>query len=128
MPEPSNKTQYGWKPDRINIGASVRQVSLDAVATTFGMTGAEAETLCRALKVPLVAFPGSPKRYINLYAIETALFEIGMPPQIRNDPALLRVHQELAGAMYGATTRAILMRRIRGLANQLKKSLTPSKK
>jgi hypothetical protein len=52
------------------------------------------------------------------------MFALGMPKKIKESPDLLRVHQELAGVMYGTLTKEALRERVMALIKGL---TSPSK-
>jgi hypothetical protein len=106
------------KPDKppppyIKLGAGAHYTRLDVLANLLGSTEKSVRSLVGLLEIPLVHFPGtSDSRYILTYAFESALFGLGMPKKIKERPDLLRVHQELAGILYGTLTMDALKKRV----------------
>lgn len=117
-------------PDYISVGAGVRMISLEGVGKSFG--GAPSEAVLRLLDtlgVPRVRYPGlEGKSYVNLYALESCLFPLGLPKQFANgpnnrngksDPELIRLHQELAGVLYNTWTKEAVRQRVKKLAREM---------
>lgn len=130
-----------WKqPDQISVGASVRMISLEGVAREFGCSVEQATQMMDTLGLPRVTYPSGSKKYINLYALESLLFPLGLPEQFKNGPNnrngtsdlnLIRLHQELAGVCYMASTKDAVRTRVKKLAQEmvrLEKPLTKKKK
>ena len=110
------------KPDRppppfLKIGAGAHYTRLDIL----GDTEAGVRSLCATFGLPLCHFPGmsSDARYVLTYAFESAMFELGLPKKIKERPDLVRVHQELAGVLYGSLTKEALRERVLQLARTL---------
>jgi hypothetical protein len=88
------------------------------------MMGCTVKGLCTLLstlgEIPRIHFPGTgDTEYVLTYAFESALFNLGMPKGIREKPDLCRVHQELAGVLYGTLTREALIERVKLLVSSL---------
>lgn len=110
-------------PPCIKIGAGAHYIRLDMLTDLMGTTEKGLRTLIAILGIPIAHFPGmTESNYILAYAFESALFALGMPKAIREQPDLLRVHQELAGVLYGTLTKEVIRDRVKLLA----KSLTSS--
>ena len=114
------------KPDRpppgvVKLGAGAHYTRLDVLADTICITEAGLRTLLSALDgIPIVHFPShGDARYILTYAFESALFNLGMPVKIKEKPDLMRVHQELAGVLYGSLTKEALRDRVKMLIKSL---------
>jgi hypothetical protein len=120
--------------NRIVIGASLRLWSVEGVADDLGIEPDAAKSLLDVLGISLLKLPGSDKRYCNLYWLESALFAMSTPEHyIRTadgaqDPALIRLHQELAGAMYLAASKEAIRERVKKLAKEMGRGLTSPKK
>lgn len=118
------------KPDKppppiLKLGAGAHYIRLDVLADTMGTTDKGIRTLLSTLELPIAHFPGmSDSRYVLVYAFETSMFALGMPKKIKESPDLLRVHQELAGVMYGTLTKEALRERVMALIKGL---TSPSK-
>ena len=116
------------KPDKppppyLKLGAGAHYTRLDVLADLLGTTEKGIRTLLGILELPIAHFPGtSDSRYVLTYAFESAMFALGMPKKIKGSPDLLRVHQELAGVLYGSLTKEALKERVKLLI----KSLTSS--
>ena len=107
-------------PPCIKIGAGAHYIRLDMLADLMGTTEKGLRTLISILGLPIAHFPGMTESYYVLaYAFESALFALGMPKDIREQPDLLRVHQELAGVLYGSLTKEVIRERVKMLAKTL---------
>lgn len=126
--------RVGQGRERISVGASVRLWSVDAIAEDLGIDYESTEGLLDTLGICLLKLPGTTKRYVNLYWLESALFSFTTPGTfVRTadgaiDPILIRLHQELAGAMYLAASKEAIRERVKKLARAMNKGLTPAKK
>jgi hypothetical protein len=115
--------------NRISVGASVRLWSEGAVAEALGVDLRAAQALLDALLVPRLNLPGAPHKYVNLYALESCLFAMSLPTTMRETPdgaidqELIRLHQELAGAVYMTATKEAIRERVKKLALQMGRSL-----
>jgi hypothetical protein len=113
------------KPDKppppvLKLGAGAHYTRLDVLADTMGTTEKGIRTLLATLDLPIAHFPGmADSRYVLTYAFESAIFALGMPKKIKEDADLLRVHQELAGVLYGTLTKEALRERVRLLIKGL---------
>ncbi len=116
------------QPHRIKIGAGVILVSLDGLAVDWGITVDGVEHMLNALELPRIKFPGGEKRYVGLYGLEDALFELGLPDTFKGNRALVRAHHELAGVLYGTLSREVIRERCLMLAKTLKGNLTSRRK
>jgi hypothetical protein len=116
--------------NRITCGASVKLWSVEGVAEDFGVTSDAALSLLEALGLPLLHLPGSDKKYVNLYGLESALFAMTIPGKLvgqanggqggeGQDLGLLRLHQELAGVMYLGATKQMVRERVKRFAQLL---------
>lgn len=111
-------------PPHFRLGAGAHYTRLDVMADLLGSTEKGIRTLLSIFGIPIAHFPGmaADSHYILTYAFESAMFNLGMPKNIKESPDLLRVHQELASVMYGTLTREALRERVKLLI----KSLTSS--
>jgi hypothetical protein len=108
------------KPDKppppiLKLGAGAHYTRLDVLADMMGTTEKGIRTLLAAFPdpLPIAHFPGmSDSRYVLTYAFESSMFALGMPKGIKENPDLLRVHQELAGVLYGTLTKEALRKRV----------------
>jgi hypothetical protein len=120
--------------DRIVVGASLRLWSVEGVAEDLGIEPDAARSLLDVLGLSLLKLPGSDKRYVNLYWVESALFAMSTPESYvrtadgAQDHALIRLHQELAGAMYLASSKEAVRERVKKLAKEMGKGLLTSPK
>lgn len=110
------------QPHRIKVGSSVILVSLDGLAADWGI---EEKHILRMLHqfggIPLVTPMEGGKQYVNLYSLETALFEAGLPVAFKGDQTLVRTHQELCGVMYGTLSKEVIRERCKLLAAALRR-------
>ncbi len=107
-------------PPFIKIGASAHYTRLDVLADAMGTTEKGVRHLIALLGLPVAHFPGMEEStYILTYAFESAMFNLGMPKPIRDQPDLLRVHQALAGVLYGTLSKEVLKERVKLLAKTL---------
>lgn len=107
-------------PPCIKIGAGAHYIRLDMLADLVGTTDKGIRNLIGLLGLPVVHFPGmTESHYVLAYAFESALFALGMPKAIREQPDLLRVHQELAGVLYGSLSKEVIRERVKLLAKTL---------
>lgn len=106
---------------RFKIGASAVYVQVGELARILGVEERHVKALCAVFPdpIPMVSLPGQHEHYILLYALETALFALGLPKAQRDDPVLARAHQELAGLLYGGLTKQALATRVELLAKTL---------
>jgi hypothetical protein len=118
--------ESGKSPDRVHIGASVVLVSLSGLGKTLGIEEEHVRSLLGALEIPIIQIPGSDKRHFSLYALETALFQLGLPTYLKEAPGLGRVHQELAGVLYGTLKKEVVRERVHQLARALHPQLLKS--
>lgn len=110
-------------PPHIKLGAGAHYTRLDVLADLMGTTEKGIRHLISLLGLPVVHFPGmSESHYVLTYALESALFALGMPKAIREQPDLLRVHMELAGVLYGTLSKEVLRERVKLLAKALTSS------
>lgn len=84
--------------------------------------------IASGLKLPVVTFDENPLEYINLYALESGLFEIGATGEMRREKTLLRLHHETAALIYGTLTQEMVRKRVERLGKSLRKSVTPKKR
>lgn len=111
----------------IVIGASVKLVAVDAIALEWGVTPNDVTRLLDLVEVPRIVFPGGPRKYVSVYALESAIFELTLPDGMKklgedptqNSKEVIRMHQELAGVMYMAGTRQAIKRRVVALGKTL---------
>lgn len=110
---------------RITCGASVKLWSLEGVAEDFGIEVDAARTLVETLGLKMLHLPGADKVYVNLYCLESALFDMTIAdglvtgPNGDRDHGLIRLHQELAGAMYLAGTKQMIRERVKKMGQRL---------
>lgn len=106
--------------NHIRVGASVQLSSIEGLANDWGLHANDIAQLLDILKIPKIKFPGGDKRYVNLYSLETSLFCLGLPEELKaqqqSDPSLLRLHQELAGVLYAGATRETIRYRVKQMA------------
>jgi hypothetical protein len=116
-------------PKRFKIGSSAVYIQIAEVARLLGIEDRHVRTLCAYFDppIPVLSFHGQSTYYVLVYALETALFALGLPKAIRDDPALSRAHQELAGVLYGGLTRQALTDRVELLAKTLTSASTNPK-
>lgn len=107
-------------PSHLKLGAGAHYIRLDTLADLIGTTDQGVRKLIGALGLPIVHIPETGEaRYVLSYALETAMFAIGMPKGVKDGPGLLRAHQELAGVLYGSLTKEALRDRVKQLVSTL---------
>lgn len=108
-------------PPHFRLGAGAHYTRLDVMADLLGSTEKGIRTLLSIFDIPIAHFPGmaADSHYILTYAFESSMFSLGMPKKIKENPDLLRVHQELAGVMYGSLTKEALRERVKMLVRTL---------
>jgi hypothetical protein len=116
------------QPHRIKVGAGVILLSVDGLAMDWGIPEDEVVRFLDFLEIPRMRFPSGEKRYVSLYPLETALFELGLPAAFKGDHVTVRTHQELAGVLYGTLSREVIVERVKALAKALSKGLTTPRK
>ncbi len=110
-------------PPYMKLGAGAHYTRLDVLADTMSTTDKGIRNLVGLLGLPVAHFPGMEESsYVLTYAFESALFALGMPKAIREQPDLLRVHQELAGVLYGSLSKEVIRERVKLLAKTLTSS------
>lgn len=113
------------KPDRpppphLKVGAGAHYTRIDVLGDLLGTTEKGIRSLLSIFELPIVHFPGmTDSSYILTYAFESAMFSLGMPKKIKENADMLRVHQELAGVLYGTLTKEVLRERVKLLIKQL---------
>lgn len=115
------------QPHRIKLGASVVMVSVDGIASDWGIQEASVVRLCGKFRIPIVTPEKDGKRYIGLYPFESAMFEAMLPQAFQEDHSLVKAHQELAGVLYGHLTAKVIRERVLAIAKGLRKG-PPSRK
>ncbi len=109
------------QPHRIKVGASCVMVSVDGIAADWGISLKAVMNMVQKWGLPLLTPEPEGKRYVSLYALESALFEATLPGAFRGDTELVRSHQTVAGLIYSSATREVIRERCMQLASQLKK-------
>ena len=102
-------------------------LSLDGIAADWGIEEGSVRRLCAKFKLGVLTPEPNGKRYISMYAFETALFEALLPEAFRAEHELVRAHQELAGVLYGHITAKMIRERVLAIAKGLRKG-PPSRK
>lgn len=103
----------------MKVAPASAYVSLEELMDAFGIDEKHVRSLLSVLGVPLVHFPGGEARYVLLYALDMALFNLGLPKVIKESPDLARVHHELAGVLYGTLTKEVIRERVMVLGKVL---------
>ena len=108
-------------PPHFRLGAGAHYTRIDVLADLLGSTEKGIRTLLTIFCIPIAHFPGmaADSHYILTYAFESAMFNLGMPKKIKENADLLRVHQELAGVLYGSLTKEALRERVKLLVRCL---------
>ena len=96
-------------------------VSVDGIAADWGISLKAVMNMAQKWGLKLFTPEPEGKRYVSLYALESALFEATIPNTFRGDRQFVRAHQELAGVLYGTLTKEVIRERCMQLASQLKK-------
>jgi hypothetical protein len=115
------------QPHRIKVGASVVLISLDGLAADWGISVGAARRLCGRFGLKTLTPEPDGKQYVNLYPLESALFEALLPEAFSGDHELVKAHQELAGVLYGHVTAKLIRERVLAIARGLRKG-PPSRK
>lgn len=118
-PAKSKPTLMRRQPRRVKVAPASVYVSLEELMDAFGIAEKHVRSLLSVLGVPLVHFPGGDARYALLYALDTSLFNLGLPKIIKESPDLARVHHELAGVLYGTLTKEMIRERVLALGKVL---------
>lgn len=116
------------QPHRMKIGGGLILISLDGLAQDWQVTERAVERVLGVLRVPTITMPDHPKRYVNLYALEYSLFEIGLPEAMRGSKEMATMHHELASVVYGTLTKEVIRERCKTLAKTMRTGLTQARK
>ena len=109
------------QPDRIKVGAGLILVSLTGIAQDWGIPTEGILKLLSTFKIPLLTLPGGDKQFINLWALECALFEASLPEACRGSREVVRAIHEAAAIVYATASKEVVRERVRALAKDLKK-------
>jgi hypothetical protein len=110
-------------PAHLKLGAGAHYTRIDVVADLLGSTEKDIMSLLGIFGIPAIHLPGREgTRYVLTYALESAMFGLGMPKKIKEKEDLLRVHQELAGVLYGTLTKEAMKERVKLLIKTLTSS------
>jgi hypothetical protein len=96
-------------------------VSVDGLAADWGISERAVLNMCGKWELPVITPEPAGRSYVSLYALERALFEVGVPQTLRGDSSLVRAHMELAGCLYGTITKELIRERCLELARALNK-------
>lgn len=106
-------------PDRIRVGTSVILWDVEAAARLFGVTTEAMQSILDQFHVPILTFTDNPKKYFSQYALEIALFQLGLPAALKGERHKLLAHQEVAGLLYGAATKEAIVLHVKELAKSI---------
>lgn len=108
------------QPHRIKVGSGVILVSLDGLAADWGI---EEKHILRMLHqfggIPLITPMEGGKQYVNLWALECALFEAGLPEATKGSQDAVRAIHASAGIVYGTLTKEAIRQRLSHLQQAL---------
>jgi len=107
------------QPHRIKIGAGLILVSVDGLAMDWGISEAGVESLMKMFKIPAIKLPEGPKRYINLWALETALFEASLPKGCYGSQKAVQAIHTSAAVVYATATKEAIRERLKMLQRSL---------
>lgn len=133
---PDDEFLHTVRSDVIPVGASVRLVSLSAIAQELGVSVAVIRRLMYNLGVPVLAPAGDEgPQHVNLPSLEIALYATLRPCADWRIPAIERAREFLKGdqsplinemgfvaQIYGPQTRAALYRRVIQLTQTLRRA------
>lgn len=108
-------------PDRIRIGGGVVLLSLSGLARDWGVTEDCVKRTLDALGLPTLRFPERETRYVSMFPLECALFELGLPAALKGERKLVQVLHESACLAYGTLTKEVIRERVKTLARELKR-------
>ncbi len=107
-------------PPQFKLGAGAHYTRIDVLADMLGCSEKGIRSLFAIFEIPVCHFPGmADSYYVLTYAFESAMFNLGMPKGVQGSSDLLRVHQELAGVLYGTLTKEALKERVKKMIKQL---------
>ena len=109
------------QPHRIKVGAGLILVSIDGIAQDWGLSELGVRKLLSAFELPLIQMPGGDKRYVNLWVLECALFEAGMPEAAKGSQEAVRAIHASAGIVYGTMSKEVIRERLSLLQRSLSK-------
>ena len=107
------------QPHRIKVGAGVILVSVDGLARDWGVPEKGIRRLLSVFEIPLIHIPEGEKRYVSLWALESALFEAGLPEALKGVQEIVRGLHEAASLIYASATRDVIRGRLQTLQREL---------
>jgi hypothetical protein len=111
-------------PDKLRCGASVVYMLLPSLARDWGCTEEALRQFLGDFQIPIVKHCNGGS-YVSLFPLEAVLFYQGMPPGWSADTAgLPTTYMELAGLLYGAVTRDVIVKRVKALVREMKRTGT----
>ena len=118
---PTGQIKSLWReePDNLTVGESAKFVAVSALARYLTSPEDAVRRFLAALGIKLVRPAGTEKQYVLVYALESALFEMGLPESFKGGKTIVRAHQELAGVLYGALDSEVIRQRVKALARAL---------
>lgn len=116
------------QPHRVKVGSSVVLVSVDGLAIDWGVPEKGVEKLLSVFEIPCIRIPEGEKRYVSLWALESALFRAGLPEALHGVQELVRGLQEAAGLIYASATKEAIRDRLKVLQRSLSKPSAATQK
>ena len=107
------------QPHRIKVGAGLILVSVDGLAMDWGISEDAILRIIRMFLIPTIKFPGGDKRYVNLWPLEEALFEAGLPEAAKGSQEAVRATHAAAGIVYGTLSKEVIRERLSRLQQAL---------
>lgn len=115
-------TPVDTRPHMVAPGPSVRLASLEGLAKEFGIRDCDALELCERLDVPLIKVPSpqGDRDFVNIHALETALFTV-------TDPKTPIECMAMIAEMFAGVRRQALINQLRYVGHHLFSSIRQRK-
>ncbi len=110
------------QPHRLKVGSGVILVSIDGLASDWGIPESGVLQVLAMFKIPAIKFPGGDKRYVSLFSLELALFEAGLPSACKGTQKEIRAIHAAAGIIYGTLSREVIRERLNMLRGELREA------
>ncbi len=110
------------QPHRLKIGSGLILVSIDGLASDWGIPEASVDQVLAMFDLPAIKFPGGSKRYVSLWPLELALFEAGLPVACKGTQPEVRAIHAAAGIVYGTLTKEVIRERLNVLRGELREA------
>jgi len=110
------------QPHRLKIGSGLILVSIDGLSADWGIPEEAVTQVVALFEIPLIKFPGGDKRYVNLWSLELALFEAGLPSACKGTQKEVRAIHAAAGIVYGTLSKEVIRERLNMLRGELREA------